>query len=294
MALSKEAAKDAELPEEVVGEIEAAEGGQDAGGEDEGEQQVTVRLSRRKKEQQEREERMAALESDRTARAQEAERLRQELAQTREAQARMQGILEQMQRMPAGRESGREEAPVDLRDKLDELRRTANDQLGKQDLDAWQRTQEAIMDAKAEMKARAIVAAQQKNMPAPQQQAPQKPDWVRAIEFQYPDVLTDPRGQHTVGIFDSLLGQTEQFGPQRLHKAFQRARTELGLAQAPAASNQARQLHTGISSNGVGRKPANGDSVVNMPRHYLETALKSGMTRAEAAKAWRESYPNEA
>lgn len=293
MALSQEAAKDSELPEEVVAEVEAAEGGKDQG--EDQEQQVTVRLSRRKKEQQEREERMAALESDRTARAQEAERLRQELQQTREEQARMRGMLEQIQRQPAGRESAREEAPVDLRDKLDELRRAANDALGKQDIETWQRHQEAIMDAKAEMKARAIVAAQQKNMPAPVQQQPQKPDWVRAIEFQYPDVLTDPRGQHTVGIFDSLLSQAEQFGPQRLHKAFQRARAELGLTQTQQqATGQSRQLLTGITSNGVGRKPSNGDSVVNMPRHYLETALRSGMTRAEAAKAWRESYPNEA
>ena len=293
MALSQEAAKDSELPEEVVAEVEAAEGGKDQG--EDQEQQVTVRLSRRKKEQQEREERMAALESDRTARAQEAERLRQELQQTREEQARMRGMLEQIQRQPAGRESAREEAPVDLRDKLDELRRAANDALGKQDIETWQRHQEAIMDAKAEMKARAIVAAQQKNMPAPVQQQPQKPDWVRAIEFQYPDVLTDPRGQHTVGIFDSLLSQAEQFGPQRLHKAFQRARAELGLTQTQQqATGQSRQLLTGITSNGVGRKPSNGDSVVNMPRHYLETALRSGMTKAEAAKAWRESYPNEA
>lgn len=292
MALSQEAAKDSELPEEVVAEVEAAEGGKDQG--EDQEQQVTVRLSRRKKEQQEREERMAALEADRTARAQEAERLRQELAQTREEQARMRGMLEQIQRQPPGRESAREEAPVDLRDKLDELRRTANDALGKQDIEAWQRHQEAIMDVKAEMKARAIVAAQQKNQPAPVQQQPQKPDWVRAIEFQYPDVLTDPRGQHTVGIFDSFLAQSEQFGPQRLHKAFQRARAELGLMQTQQqATGQSRQLLTGITSNGVGRKPSNGDSVVNMPKHYLETALRSGMTKAEAAKAWRESYPNE-
>ena len=150
------------------------------------------------------------------------------------------------------------------------------------------------MDAKAEMKARAIVAAQQKSQPAPVQQQPQKPQWVFAVEMQYPDVLTDPRGQHTVGIFDSLLGQTEQFGPQRLHKAFQRAQVELGLAkQAGAATGQSRQLLTGITSNSVGRRQSNGDSVVNMPRHYLETALRSGMTKAEAAKAWKESYPNE-
>lgn len=206
----------------------------------------------------------------------------------------MRGMLEQIQRQPAGREPSREEAPVDLRDKLDEHRRQAADALGKQDIDNWQRHQEAIMDVKAEMKARAIVAAQQRSMPAPQPQAPQKPDWVRAIEFQYPDVLTDPRGQNTVGIFDSFLAQSEQFGPQRLHKAFQRARVELGLAQTQqAATGQARQLHTGISTNGVGRQSKNGESVVNMPRHYLETALRSGMTKAEAAKAWRDSYPNE-
>lgn len=83
MALSQEAAKDSELPEEVVAEVEAAEKGGEAGA-DQPEEQVTVRLSRRKKEQQEREDRMAALEADRTARSQEADRLRQELQQTRE------------------------------------------------------------------------------------------------------------------------------------------------------------------------------------------------------------------
>lgn len=281
--------------EEVQGDIEAVDETQ---GEGAPEQTETIRLSRRKREQQERDDRMAALEADRTARTEEAARLRAELQQTREAQARMQGALEQIsQRQAQPRETGPAEEPIDAR--IKKALKLANAALSKPqaDLDEYQEHMLSVM----ELKAQAIVEQRERARPAPQQ-APQrvdKPAWVTAIEFQYPDVLTHPRGQQTVIAYEPLV--EGNFSPEKLHRMFTAARTHLGLG-APAATTAARpatqaarSLHTGITSTGTGpRRPAAaGDTEVKIPKKNLEEMMRAGLTRTQAAKAWRESYGDE-
>jgi hypothetical protein len=145
--------------EEVQGELEAVDETQ---GEGAPEQTETIRLSRRKREQQERDDRMAALEADRTARTEEAARLRAELQATREAQARMQGALEQIsQRQAQPRDTGPAEEPIDAR--IKKAVRAANEALGKQDLDTYHDHMGALM----ELKAQQIVEARERARPAP-------------------------------------------------------------------------------------------------------------------------------
>lgn len=291
MAFSKMAAEDPELSDDVVEEVKDAEDGAGEGPKGE-EPRETIRLSRYKRKEQEREEREAALKAERDERAAETERLRAELAQTRELTARLHGAVEQMQRQPREAQQQRqtvdEDTPMSLRDKIDERRRVAQEALGKSDLDAYQREMEGIM----ELKARAIVAAQpRQQVQAQQPQQVQKPDWVRAVEWHYPDILAHPRGQHTVGVLDSLA--TDPWGPERLHRAFQRARTELGIKPAVASAPASRGLYTSMESTATGGRSTRGETSVSIPKKNLEEMLRAGLTRAQAAKAWKESYPEE-
>lgn len=289
MPLPKEVKDD--LPDDVVEEVEAIEA---AGEGEEGEKTeppAQFRLSRRKKEQQEREGR----EADLAARAAESDRLRSELQRQGEETARLRGAMEQMnafqarqQAQPAQRQGADDEGDS-LPEKIAARLKKADTALKGSDLDEYHAQMRQVM----RLEAQAIVAAQPRPA-APQQQAPQKPAWVTAIEFQYPDVLSHPRGQPTVGAVDSLLTTMgEQWGPDRLHKAFQRARAELGLKVAAAPTTQQRQLHSGISSGGLGPNRSGGDRTVNIPREYLAVAAKSGMSKKEAVKAYMETYPEE-
>lgn len=288
MALSDDAKADG-LPEEVIAEVEGAE--QEGGdGQPQPEQRETIRLSRRKKEQQERDARMEALE----ARAAEADRVRGELAQTREALARQQGAIEQLSRSqfqqretPAAR--AEPEESIDRR--ISRANKTANEALAKSDLDGYHEQMQTIM----ELKARQIFDAQPKPVVQQQVQQVQKPAWVLATEVQHADVMSHPQGQMVVGSIDALLNQMgEAWGPARLHKAMAEARTRLGI-KPPAAAPQAgqRQLMTGLQSSGTGPRANPGERVVNVPKDYLATAARMGMNKAQAAKAWADSYPDE-
>lgn len=294
MALADDAKADG-LPEEVVAEIEGAqEGGGEEGGQDEA--PVTFKLSRRKKEQQEREERVKAAE-DRAARAEQlANEIRQQSATET---AHLRGTLEQFQRQFQGFQQqanqprqAQDEVPVEKR--ISNEIRAAEEALAKSDLREYHERMGHIMDLKAQVQAQAIFA----KMPQPQAQAApqaQKPAWVTAIEFQYPDVLSHPKGQQTVAIVDQLLG-SEQWGPERLHKAFQRSRTELGLKPTAAPpSNGQRALYGSVNSTSVGggRPSAGGEDKVSVKRSDLEMAKRFGMTAAQYAKAQKESFPNE-
>jgi hypothetical protein len=296
MATQQQAVEQEGAEEEVEGVVEGADETQTGGAE----QVETIRLSRRKREQQERDDRMSALEADRTARTEEAARLRAELQQTREGLARMQGAVEQLgKRQSQPREpAGPSEEPIERR--IAKTVKSANEALGKNDLDSYHEHMLEAMD----LKAQAIVEAREKSRPAPAAaaaQVPQKPAWVTAIEFQYPDVLTHPRGQSTVFAFEPIVGGN--FSPEKLHTMFRRARAELGLGEAAtpvapatrAATPAARALHTGITSTGTGaRRTSAGEvSEVKIPRRNLEEMMKAGLSRTQAAKAWRESYGDE-
>lgn len=292
MALAEDAKADG-LPDEVVAEIEGAEGGESTDQQQE-EAPVTFKLSRRKREQQEREERVKAAEE----RAAKAEQLANEIrAQSAQETAHLRGTVEQMQRQwqtqaqQAQQPRQQEEAPVERR--IAAAQKAAEAALKNSDLAEYHEQMGAIMDLRAEAKAQAILASMPK---PPPQAAPvaQKPAWVTAIEFQYPDVLSHPRGQQTVAIVDQLLG-SEQWGPERLHKAFQRTRTELGLKPAAApASNGQRALYGSVNSTATGGgRPSNGGDRVTVPKEYLSIAMRAGMTQAQAAKAWKDSYPDD-
>ena len=297
MALADEAKADG-LPEEVVAEIEGAqEGGEGREGGAEGEAPVTIRLSRRKKEQQEREERLKAAEDRAAAAERIANELRQQSAQE---SAHLRGTLEQMQRQftasqqqPTARPAAEE--PIERR--ISTEMKAAEAALKASDLGEYHERMGRLMDLRAEAKAQAIIAAQPKPQVQQQPQQQQRPPWVMAIEMQYPDVLSHPRGQQTVGIVDQLLSH-EPWGPDRLHKAFQRARTELGMkpAAAPAPAAGQRALYGSIQTSGTGgggRRGADGSESVTVPKEYLSMATRSGMTKAQAAKAWKDSYPDE-
>lgn len=291
MALAEEAKADG-LPEEVVAEIEGAQEGGEGG--EQPNEQVTVRLSRRKREQEERENRLKAAED----RAAAAERIANELRQQQATEsAHLRGTLEQMQRQwttqqQAPQQRQNDEEPIERR--IAAERKAADAALKAGELGDYHERMERMIDLRAQAQVQAILAAQPKPQPqaAPQQQ---KPAWVTAIEFQYPDVLSHPRGQQTVAIVDQL-NAAEAWGPERLHKSFQRARNELGLKPAaPAASNGQRALYGSVQSSatGGGRSSGGGEERVTLPKDYLERAARMGMSRAQAAKAWKESYPDE-
>lgn len=293
MALAEDAKADG-LPEEVVAEIEGAEGGEQ-GGEGQEETPVTFKLSRRKREQQEREERIKAAEERAAAAERMANEIRQQSAQEN---AHLRGTLEQFQRQFQGfqqqAQAPREQAAEPIERRIAAAQKAAEAALKNSDLAEYHEQMGSIMDLRAEAKAQAILASMPK---PPPQAAPvaQKPAWVTAIEFQYPDVLSHPRGQQTVGIVDQLLAN-EQWGPERLHKAFQRTRAELGLKPAAAApaSNGQRALYGSVNSTatGGGRAPG-GEDRVQVKKSDLEMARRFGMTAAQYAKAQKESFPDE-
>jgi len=282
-----------ELPQDVLDQVDAAESGEEEEGPKVEETEAIVVPSRRKKREQENQARIAEAERAAAARDAEARELREQLQRTREETAQMRGMLEQLGRQQqAPRETAAPAEDIDAEIRK-EMKRQQSALAGPQaDFAEYQESQARMM----ELQARKIWAAQPKPQPvqqAPQQ--PQKPDWVRAIEYQYPDVLTHSQGQAAVGHFDQLSGTLGMaFGPERLHKAFQRARVELGLAQQAAPTNGARQLLSGGQfGDGGGQRKKPGERSVNIPREHLARMLKAGMTKAEAAKAWAESYPDE-
>jgi hypothetical protein len=278
MALSNEAKKDDELPDEVVEEVEAAENGEDG---DAGEPQVTLQVSRRKQQQQERDARLAELE----ARAKAAdeykekwERTQGEVAQTRA----MLELLAQQRQQPAPTTQ-----TESLEDQIKRHNKERVSALAKSDLDAYHEHSDAIH----QLQVKQAIAS----IPQPAQSAFQKPDWVRAVEGQYPDVMTNPNGQRFAAAFETVI--PGEFGPDKLHKMFQRARQEIGGGQpvSRAQNAQRQQLFSGVTSTSVRSRPSGGgdSDKVTVPRSYMEMASKAGMTKAQAVKAWKESYPEE-
>jgi len=285
--IAKAAGADDELPEDVIEEVEKAG---EEGPEVEGEEAppVEFKLSRRKKEQQEREDRMAELE----ARAAKAEEYRTQLEQTRIEQARLSAtveILAQQRQQPAQQQTG--DSPED---QLKRHRKERDKALAGSDLDAYHEHSDAIRM----IETRALLA--QIPQQQPQQFQPQKPDWVRAVEFQYPDVMVNPNGQKYAAAFEAVI--PGEFSPDKLHKMFQRARQELGTA-APAqgghsngSNSQRQQLFSSPGSNSVRGRSGGDDDSVKINRgewnQYWDMASKAGMNKAQALKAWKESYGN--
>jgi hypothetical protein len=291
MALKDDAKADKELPEEVVAEIEGVEG---AGVDEDGqpaEQRVVV--SRRKQQQQEREERLAAIEARAVAAEERAARIEMERAADN---ARFEEMRRTQEMMFRGQNQGPAPAAQEpIPDQIQKRLKAASAALGKADLDDYHEQMLAVMELKAKQ-----------NIPAPQPipQAPmQKPAWVTAIEFQYPDVLSHPKGVPTVAYVEGL--EDGVFGPEKLHRMFQRARRDLGLAQQAApvqrqapANNAQRQLYSTPSSSSAPppRARGAGEGSVKMTtelKNFLRIMEANGVPKAKAMKSWMESYPSE-
>ena len=291
MALKDDMKADKELPEEVVAEIEGVEG---AGVDEDGqpaEQRVVV--SRRKQQQQEREERLAAIEARAVAAEERAARIENERAADN---ARFEEMRRTQEMMFRGQQQGPARTPDEpIPDQIAKRMKAANAALAKSDLDDYHEQIMAVVDLKARM---AIPAPQ----PVPQG-PPQKPAWVTAIEFQYPDVLSHPKGVPTVAYVEGL--EDGVFGPEKLHRMFQRARRDLGLAQQAApvqrqapANNAARQLYSTPASSGASapaKRGAGEGSVKVTPelKSFLRIMEANGVPKAKAMKSWMESYPSE-
>ena|ERR1700690_237188 len=291
MALKDDAKADKELPEEVVAEIEGVEG---AGVDEDGqpaEQRVVV--SRRKQQQQEREERLAAIEARAVAAEERAARIEMERAADN---ARFEEMRRTQEMMFRGQHQGPAPAAQEpIPEQIQKRLKAASAALGKADLDDYHEQMLAVMELKAKQ-----------NIPAPQPipQAPmQKPAWVTAIEFQYPDVLSHPKGVPTVAYVEGL--EDGVFGPEKLHRMFQRARRDLGLAQQAApvqraapANNAQRQLYSTPSSSSAppSRARGAGEGSVKMTtelKNFLRIMEANGVPKAKAMKSWMESYPSE-
>lgn len=248
-------------------------------------------LSRRQQAEQERLELIRAAD----ARAAKAEELVTELRTARERDverlARMEALLEHglRQREP---EPQRQAAPVeDPTVQIQKLRRQATDALASGKLDEYHDLQDQITDIRADVKARQRIA----ELPRPEAPQMQKPAWVQAVEAQFPEVVTHANGLNTVAAFAQI--DPSQFGPEKLKKAFTRARDELGLGkkrETPEENGRRREMLSGGPVNGSGRAPAGkGEKFVNVPKNYREIARRAGMTPEDYVRSYAQMNPGD-
>jgi hypothetical protein len=276
----QQGAADDELPESVKAEVEAAkkegERAEDVPIETEavnlpGEQE-SKESRRQRKERERQEERQAFVE-----RTERAERIAEELRAGQAAlAARLDAALQQRQE-PAAREPSTD----DVRDKYDRQMKKAKEALAAGNLDEYHERLDRAFELKHGH--RAVQDARQFIPQAPQAQ-PQKPAWATAVESQFPDVVMHANGLNAVAAFAAL--DPAQLGPEKLQRAFTRARAELGLGKGtPAAPNpereRQRQMLASGPTNGGGRGSGGGrgETVLNgVPKNYREIARSAGMS----------------
>lgn len=292
---------DDELPPEVQAEVDKA---RREGGEEPPEVEVERAaipagdgrpLSRRQQAEQ---ERMAQIEAA-NRRSEAAEKIAEELRAARAADserfARMEQALEFVarQRQEAPPPQHRQEAPApSVDEQVKKLRRDANDALGKNDIDAFHDANEQIARVIGRAEADSRVRAAMAQMPQPQQPQIQKPAWVSAVEAQHGDVLMNPRGLNTVAAFLGI--SDEAFGPEKLDKAFKRAREELGLAKRKDETNERqRAMLSGGPTNGTTRSNGKSKPQARMPAGWQEAARKAGMSKEDYIRAHVEMHPED-
>ena len=289
-------AEDDKLPPEVQAQVDAAreEGeqqDQQAGGEEE--KTETVRLTRREKAAQ---EKQAREEEERAAReaAKEAARLAKEAnerverneRESLERMARLEALLagRQQERTTEVKEE-REDKDDDWRDKYDRHQKKAKEALAAGDMDEYHErmTKAAVVRAKAEMR---------KDMPKPQpqQQVQQKPPWLGALEAQFSDVVLHPQGLQAVSAFAQL--NTQGTPQERVQKAFERARQELGLKKHDAETNQRQRQMMGTGGRVQAQRSGSTGPAVRMPANWREVARRAGMSAEDYARAYAESNPD--
>lgn len=249
-------------------------------------------LSRRQQIEQERVAQIQAA-NDRAA---AAERIATEIREAREKDierfTRMETLLQESLRH---REEAARPAPAPAEDdgaKIAKLRRQATEALTAGKLDEYHELQDEITDIRAESRARKLISELPKPAEAPQQ----KPAWVSAIESQYPDVLTHANGLNTVAAYAQM--DPAQFGPEKLKKAFERARGELGTGkkkESEEENGRRREMLAGGPVNGNGHSPAprKGEKFVNVPKNYKEIARRAGMSPEDYIRSYAAMNPDE-
>lgn len=282
---------DDELPEAVRAEVEAAkrEGVNDEPAETEAvglPEQEETRESRRQRRERERQEERAAL-NERTT---NAERIAEELRAGRLEDANRLARLEQMVQQGSQQ---RTEAPAvkDWRDTYDKQMKKANDALAAGNMAEYQERSARAFEARAEA---SVMEKVRGLIPAPQQPQMQKPVWANAVESQFPDVMMHPNGLNAVAAFANL--DPAQLGPEKLQRAFTRARTELGLAKAAPAPNperdRQRQMLASGPTNGGARGGSKAEPTVNgVPKNYKEIARAAGMKPEDYVKSFAKMNP---
>jgi hypothetical protein len=123
---------------------------------------------------------------------------------------------------------------------------------------------------------------------------PEKPGWVTAVESRYGDVMINPRGLTAVAGFMNILDG--QFGPEKLDKAFQRAREELGLTKRNDEKIQEkRQLLAGGPTHGAPRSNGGGKNgkQVKLPANWREVARKAGIPEADYVREYAAMNPSD-
>jgi hypothetical protein len=290
--------EDAGIPQDVLDEVEKIKQ-QEAGGAPTEEEReaapiVDKPLSRRAEAAQRLQATVAEAQARAdaaVARAEAAERIAGELRAGREAdeawRRRMEEAVAQRQ------QPTREEPETDFDGKIRKQRKKADEALAANNLSEYHDRMEAITDLKVQQ-----ADARRPKPQAPPAQQPGKPPWVSAVESQFPEVVTHPNGLNAVMSFANLDGTTAQnITPERLQRAYTRAREELGLAQRRTETTDARrQMLSGAGGgSGGGGKGAGGSKgpTVNVPKNYREIARRAGMSPEEYVRAYADMNPSD-
>ena len=100
-----------------------------------------------------------------------------------------------------------------------------------------------------------------------------------------------PEGLNHVAAFASL--DRTGFGPEKMQKAFNRAREELGLAKRSDEKNQQARAMLAGGPSSSGPRPGNGKGgkQVNMPAGWKDAARKAGMSADDYIRAYVDMHP---
>jgi hypothetical protein len=279
-----------ELPQSVKDEMEAAkkEGGEQEAPEEEA-QPERVQLSRRAQKEEDRKAEISAANE----RAEKAERLAETIRQeSNERLARMEGMIGGLaQQRQEPQYQARPAVTEDANEQARRLRKEAKAALVAGEFDDYE---EKTTRANAIERDDAIQRAV-RSLPQPQQQQ-RLPDWVTAVEAQFPDVVMHPAGKNAVAAFGQIeMAKTGRaIDPQGLMSAFTRAREELGIAKRNDTQNtQRRQQMASGPSNGATHSRGAREQSVMMPKGWESVARKAGVPLKEYAKQYAASNPKD-
>lgn len=215
-----------------------------------------------------------------------------------ERHARLEGLIEagnqQRQQQPVYiQQAPQQQAPPkDWQTEHRTAMRDAQKALAASDYDGYHENLARANEIQAEALVSKRMQELEQRFPQQQQQVPQKPIWLTAVENQFNDVLAHQRGPATVAAFMQMEGIGPQnFNAENMQKAFTRARKELNTSNGtPAPTEQQRQVHAGGPVNGSARvaNPQNGSTKVNVPKNWRQIARAAGMTEADYLRRAKE------